>query len=349
MKKNPARKKAGVSYTHMADSEGRWRSIFENMRDTIMTVNRKAVILSINHVQQGFTKEQVIGSSVYNFVPPDRVPFFKKSIAQLIKTGKPFEVEDYIQGPDGTIAWYYSVYSPILDSAGYVREFMIITRNITTMKKAEHSLLTAMFDGQEAERKRVSRELHDGLGQNISAIRLYLLQLEEQCRKMHNGVVSKVVADMHNLVLKASDEVRAISLNLAPPRLEEFGLIAALEDFCRQVNYTHGLKVKFTPAKLPGRLSPALEMSVYRITQELLTNVIKHAKATRCAVKLAKGDGHVLLIVSDNGKGYNTARRNKGLGLQNIQARVNVHKGYVVVKSVRAKGTTATIGLPAFA
>ncbi|HLP19543.1 MAG TPA: PAS domain-containing sensor histidine kinase [Chitinophagales bacterium] len=349
MKKNPASKKAGVSYTHMADSEGRWRSIFENMRDTIMTVNRKAVILSINHVQQGFTKEQVIGSSVYNFVPPDRVPFFKKSIAQLIKTGKPFEVEDYIQGPDGTIAWYYSVYSPILDSAGYVREFMIITRNITTMKKAEHSLLTAMFDGQEAERKRVSRELHDGLGQNISAIRLYLLQLEEQCRKMHNGVVSKVVADMHNLVLKASDEVRAISLNLAPPRLEEFGLVLAIIDFCQQVSYNHPLVVKFKPLNLTGRLEIAIETSVYRIIQELVTNVIKHAAATKCDVGVSVKDNTLKVQVSDNGKGYNTARRNKGLGLQNIQARVNVHKGYVVVKSVRAKGTTVTIGLPAFA
>ncbi len=328
------------------ESESRWLALFEHMKETVMTLNRKSEILSINHVQQGFTRQDVIGKSVYYFVSPDKQAYLKKQLAGLLRNGNSFDFDDRIEGPDGSIAWYYSVYSPIFDDNGKVREYMIITHNITPMKEAQQKMLTAMFEGQEAERKRVSAELHDGLGQNISAIQLSLQQLRDDCKDISNKKLDKTFAFINDMVKKASDEVRAISRNLAPPRLEEFGLTAAIEDFCNQVNSTGKMRVSFECKGLDTRPGHNLEINIYRITQELVNNAGKHSAAKNCRVHLSTTNNAYLLKVSDNGKGFNTTRKTQGLGLQNVSARAKVHKGKVEITSLKGKGTTVLVTIP---
>lgn len=327
-------------------SDGLWRSIFEHMKETVMTVNRRSEIVSINHVQLGYSKEDVIGKNIYMFTSQDKHAVLKKQVAHLLRTGNSFDFEDSINGPDGSTAWFYSVYSPIFDNKGNVCEYMIITHNITHMKDAQHKLLTAMIDGQEAERRRVSAELHDGLGQYISAIQLSLQKLEDECRLLSNEKLKQSYNTITILVSKASDEVSAIARNLAPPRIEEFGLIAAIEDFCEQVKATGRLVLSFKHKGIHTRPVHSLEINLYRITQELVNNVVKHAKATRCSVQLTVTGKQVMLKVTDNGKGFNTARKTTGLGLQSIRARVNVHKGTVQFMSARGKGTTVEVTIP---
>lgn len=330
-------------------SDGLWRSIFEHLKETVMTVNRRSEILSINHVQLGYSKADVIGKSVYHFISPDKKALLKKQITRLLRTGESFDFEDRISGPDGSIAWFYSVYGPIFDSRGKVCEYMIITHNITPMKQAQHRLLTAMIDGQEAERRRVSAELHDGLGQYISAIQLSLQKMEDECRQLGNDNLKQSYHTITTLVSKASDEVKAIARNLAPPRIEEFGLVAAIEDFCEQVKATGKLRLYFKHKGITTRPAPNLEINLYRIIQELLNNVMKHAKATRCSVQLTVTGKQVMLKVTDNGKGFNAARKATGLGLQSIRARVKVHKGTVQFTSAKGKGTTVVVTIPVLA
>jgi len=345
-KKISAERKSPVQKPDIADADGRWRSIFENMKDTVMTVSRDCKILSCNHYQQGYTEKDVLGNSVFNFVTPAKLDYIKSGIKKLLASGHSFEVEDSIIGPDGSVAWYYSIYSPIKSKSGVINEFMIITRNTTLTKLAENMVLTAMFDGQEAERKRVSGELHDGLGQNIAAIRFNLLQLEEKHRQLNDGKMDKIINNIHHLIVKASDEVRAISRNLAPPRLEEFGLETAVRDFCEEVSSARSVKVSFKATNLSQRLLPALETTVYRITQELVNNVIKHASTDKCLVAIERKGKKLLLTVSDKGKGFNTLKPSKGLGLQNIQSRVKIHAGKVHLISHAGRGTRVIIEFP---
>lgn len=342
----PSTSNKGIAAHVTSTSDGLWRSIFEHLKETVMTVNRRSEITSINHVQLGYNKADVIGKSIYQFISPDKKALLKKKIARLLRTSESFDFENRISGPDGSIAWFYSVYSPIFDSSGNVCEYMIITHNITPMKEAQHKLLTAMIDGQEAERRRVSAELHDGLGQYISAIQLSLQKLEDECRLLGNDNLKQSYNTITTLVGKASEEVRAIARNLAPPRIEEFGLVAAIEDFCEQVKATGKLRIHFKHKSITTRPAPNLEINLYRIIQELLNNVMKHAQATRCSVQLTVTSKEVMLKVADNGKVFNAARKATGLGLQSIRARVNVHKGTVQFTSAKGKGTTVVVTIP---
>jgi len=341
-----AKKTQKLQDKNSANSEARWQTIFENMKETVMTVNRKCVILSINHVLQGFTLEDVLGQSLFNFVTPDKADYIKSNVERMLKTSVSFEVEDYIQGRDGSDVWYYSVYNPVVGKDGKINEFIIIARDITLMKRVEHNVLNAIIEGQEEERRRVSGELHDGLGQNISAIRMGMLQLQTEVKLLNSANAEKTFANIQRLIGKASDEVKSISRNLAPPSLTDFGLKVVIKDYCLQMSRIYKLKTLVNVKGMEQRLNAGLETAVYRIVQELLNNVIKHAKASEVSISIENMATHLMLVVLDNGKGYNTALRSKGLGLHNINTRVKIHKGEVFVLSKKGKGTLVRVEIP---
>ncbi len=337
-----------VKASEAANSEGRWLSIFENMKDTIMTVSRDCVIQTINRVQQGFTKEDVIGKPVFYFVTPHKAEYIKQNIKKLLKMGSSFEVEDSIHGPDGTDAWYYSVYSPIINATGKIDEFMIITRNITMMKQAEFIVLNAIIEGQETERKRVSGDLHDGLGQNLSALNLNLMNLESDLKKLKSAKAEKTFVNMRLLLGKAGEEVKSITHNLAPPRLEKDGLVLVIDDYCRQAYINFGVKVGFKSENMDKRLNAALELAVYRMVQELVNNSVKHSGTKKIDVVLKREPNKLVITVSDKGKGFNTAKRSSGLGLQNINTRAKMHKGEAIINSKPGKGPVVTVNIPLY-
>ena len=267
-------KKVDIDYNLTANSEARWLSVFENMKDMVMIVDKRYLIQSINRIEHGFSKEQVIGQSIFNFITPDKTDFIKQNIQKLFKTGASFEVENLLHGADGKEAWYYGVYSPIIGANGKIDEFMIITRDVTTIKRAEQIVLNALIEGQEAERKRVSGELHDGLGQNLGALSLNLMHLESDLKKLKSAKAEKTFVNIRHLIGKAGAEVKSITHNLAPPGLEELGLAKAIKDCCRHASVDFGVKINFTTSKFNGILDPSLELSIYRMVQELINNSI---------------------------------------------------------------------------
>lgn len=203
----------------------------------------------------------------------------------------------------------------------------------------------SILQGQEEERNRVSRDLHDGLGGLLAGVKLRLSAIATKDREktaVPNADVDAVILELDHSV----DELRRVARNLMPESLLYMGLMPALADLCKYMD-TPATSVKFQGFDLNPSYSQPILIGVYRIVQELLNNAIKHAKATQIIVQCSESDGHLFLTVEDDGRGFDPRDISKqGLGLKNIQNRVALLQGSVEIDSRFEQGTTVNIEIP---
>ncbi len=205
--------------------------------------------------------------------------------------------------------------------------------------------INAMLEGQDNERKRIAEDLHDRVGSILSTVKLYFGSLNTKIDTYQDE--NKKQYDQANTLLdEAVQEVRRISHNLISGILMKFGLVPALKDLCDTVEGTQQLKINLKVFNVDERMDGQTEISIYRIIQELLSNVLKHAKATEVTISLTRNDGNLNIIIEDNGKGFDTNMNYEGIGLKNILSRVEKLNGQVKFDSVIDRGTTVIIDLP---
>ena len=198
----------------------------------------------------------------------------------------------------------------------------------------------ALIAGQELERSRLARELHDETGQALASILLGLKTLERQ-------VGEEPLVQIRELVASALADVRRLTVELRPPALDDFGLQAALERLASIHAEKSGLNVQVNIATPPGALPGSHETAIYRIVQEALTNVVKHAAAESVSIVVAYGHGPVRCVIEDDGVGFAPgAVREGALGLVGMRERVNLLGGRFEVQSAPGHGTTLIVELP---
>jgi len=209
-------------------------------------------------------------------------------------------------------------------------------QEIITLKR-EHQIKTleTLIEGEEKERYRIAKELHDGVNGDLSAIKFKLSSLLE----MNNKVIKEALI----MIDDSCKQVRAISHNLVPPSLEKFNLLEATQEYCHNMDEVHTIKINFQHIGETIAISKKTQVNIYRIIQELITNSIKHAKAKEINVQMSCHDKTLQITVEDNGVGYdqNDAKQN-GIGLSNIESRINYLNANLDVLS-NEKGTSTTI------
>lgn len=197
-----------------------------------------------------------------------------------------------------------------------------------------------MIQGEEAERTRLARDLHDGLGGMLSGIKFQLNTMKG------NVILSEENANTFTKSLTQIDdaiaEMRRVAHNMMPENLLKFGLNDALQNYTHSISENTGLKVSYQSFGMEERLDQTIEIVIYRVVQELLNNTIKHAKATEAYVQISKNDKMISLTVEDNGKGFDVNSQKNGIGLSNIQHRVDYLKGKMDIQSDE-KGTSTHI------
>lgn len=204
-------------------------------------------------------------------------------------------------------------------------------------KQNELKLLNATIEGEEKERARLARELHDGVGGILSASKMHLSALTYGRREPTHEKLTDVIS----LIDVASREIRTIAHNLAPEMVSENNLENAVANFCKRVDSPH-LKINhFISSEIPA-LKPDFKLLVYRCIQELVNNIIKHAEATEALVQLTVHDNLLLLTVEDNGKGFDIHNAT-GLGLINLKKRVADANGTIDISSSEGNGTTVNL------
>lgn len=203
----------------------------------------------------------------------------------------------------------------------------------------------SMLKGQEEERSRLAKDLHDGLGGLLSGVKFSLRNMKDNLvMTPENMVVFERSLDMIDTSIK---ELRRVAHNMMPEMLTKFGLDEALKEYCNAINTTRLLTVKYQSVGMESRIANAAEIIVYRIVQELLNNTMKHASATEVFVQLVRQENRLNIVVEDNGKGFDTSilKDGKGAGLVSIQSRVDYLKGQLDIHSSAGKGTLVNIEL----
>ena len=205
--------------------------------------------------------------------------------------------------------------------------------------------INAMVEGQEDERKRIAEDLHDRVGSILSTVKLYFNSLNTKI-DTHQVENNQQFDKANTLLDEAVQEVRRISHNLVSGLLMKFGLVPALRDLCETVEGAQQIKVHLQMHGIDERLDNQIEISLYRIIQELISNILKHAKATEITVSITRQDGNLNILVEDNGKGFDTNLVYEGMGLKNIRSRVEKLNGKINFDSVIDRGTIVNIDVP---
>jgi signal transduction histidine kinase len=204
--------------------------------------------------------------------------------------------------------------------------------------------LRRVVEAQELERRRLARELHDETGQALTSILLGLKSLEE---KLPDTGSRAAASELRELVVATLQDVRRLAVELRPSALDDFGLVAALERLTASIGEQTGIRIDFQPAITADRLPAEVETALYRIVQESLTNVVKHAKARNVSVLLARTDGAVKAVIEDDGGGFDPGERTgEGFGLIGMSERLALLGGRLEIESSEEAGTTIAAEVP---
>jgi len=289
-------------------------------------------------------------------IHPDDSERIKKSIERIIaQKGTVWQEEYRVQRADG-------LFVTILDRAGIIYDrnsspirWIGSAVDITGQKRSEEALRNLskrILEAQESERRRVSRELHDGVNQIVASAKFRIESLFEQIPR-RNAKLRQEAKKTRLLMDKVMVEVRRISRNLRPSELDDLGLLPAIRSLATE--FTERTRSQVT-LKLPRRdvaLTPERELTLYRIIQEALTNVEKHSQATWIRLSLVNDDSSVIVRIEDNGKGLGQGkatgaqRKERGLGLLDMRERLTFLRGTLEVTQRTPRGTTVEVRIPA--
>lgn len=204
--------------------------------------------------------------------------------------------------------------------------------------------LKAVLEGQENERRRIARELHDGVGQTLAGIKLNLENISDTIKTPKNY---NELEDISSMLDGAAGEVRNISHQMMPKELEQFGLIPAMDNMLQKSFGNRIIEYNFEHLGMTERLPSRIELSIFRISQELVSNAIKHARAKKFDLQIMHRNSYCVLIISDDGIGIDHSEvQDGGIGLMNIESRVQSISGNLNIESKPGQGTTFTIRIP---
>ncbi len=222
--------------------------------------------------------------------------------------------------------------------------------DITERQKAKEAeqlkkLAESLINFQEEERRRISRELHDQIGQLLAAVKLHLRMLTRD----HPGLEESVLEGLEKatgLLDRAQEDARRIYVRLRPDILDDFGLSAAIENEVAILTELSGLDITFAPRKLPVRIDPLKELTLYRVAQEALTNIIRHSRATAVRIRIKQSTGKIVLSISDNGKGFAQEKKIGNLGILGMHERLDSVGGVLKIETKPEGGTVLEAEVP---
>jgi PAS domain S-box-containing protein len=324
-----------------------YRILVEAMNEGAVTISSEGTVLYANARFAEMLKtslEKVLGLPFSGFIASPEREFLHRFLESSAQGN--ITAETRLLASDGSEIAIHLSGNPLPDVG--VSAICVVVTDITQRKlieKAQRDLARNMLDAQEKERQRVARELHDGVNQLLSSTKHRLHDVEE--RLIGDAPLRRNVVQVRKLVDRTIGEIRAISRNLRPSELDDLGLVAAIRTLGAEFAKRTRVRVDFAFAEFQRTLSPEIELTLYRIVQESLANVEKHARASRVNLELTASRAGVALHIKDNGRGFGERRANGShWGLINMRERASHVNGTFEVHSERGQGTTIEVRIP---
>lgn len=297
----------------------------------------------------GRRNEEILGKTVHDVFPKEFADRFGASDRRVLSEGRPCQFEESAPHKEG-VRVYLATKFPIYDESGATIAVCGISIDITETKKAQDQvrrLSDSILASQERERAAVSRELHDELGQVLTALHLDTVWLRDRLKEADAGASERAQA-MCGLIDMAIDEVRGMATRLRPGVLDNLGLVDALDWYINDLGKRSGVACAFRHFGVP-KVEDRIATSVYRIAQEALTNVLRHSGASRADVYLRGEEGILTLSVEDDGKGFDLRElpNSGGLGVVGMRERAELIGGTLEIRSDPGGGTVVLMKVPA--
>jgi PAS domain S-box-containing protein len=281
------------------------------------------------------------------------MPHSESPMAEVLRTGVPLRNQELVIGrPDGTRVPVLANVVPLRDSEGSMMGAVSCLQDITERKRAEEKLQESndklqrlsrrLVESQETERRHIARELHDEVGQTLTVAEMNLQALVQSSRvSPRSGRLQEALQAVERVL----EQVRDLSLSLRPAMLDDLGLEPALRWYTRRQASLAGLQTEFRADAMEDRLDPVIETACFRVAQEALTNVVRHARARAVTVEMRKQDERLHLFVRDDGVGFDVAALREravlgaSLGLLSMEERATLADGGLECKSAPGQGT----------
>lgn len=349
----------------LRESERNFRLLLNNLSTGVILFDAERKMLMSNKAGYeifGLTEEELFSRDV--FAQSSKVTHEDGSVftvdeypvIQAINTRK--LVKDVVIGvlneKTGKRVWLLMSAEPVLDAKNEIRHVICSFIDVTEQKRLAQALIDqevhkqklltqATIDGQEKERKEIGKELHDNINQHLTTTRLYL----ELAGEKASGEVKEMVQHAHKELKDIFEEIRRLSQSLVPPTLGDIGLIESIQDVLGMLQRTHTFSTELIDCGFrEDQLPDNMKLMFFRIIQEQVSNIIRHAAAKRIEVRLVSNEQKAELIVYDDGNGFDSAKLKKGLGLTNIANRAALFDGTVNIESAPGKGCRLTVTIP---
>jgi PAS domain S-box-containing protein len=340
----------------LRESEERYRELFENSKDAIYVHDMGGRYTSVNRAAEklsGYTREELIGKHFSSLVTPQYAHHVREQLCRKLEAlgETTYEVELITkQGRRVPV----EVSSRLIVENGLPIGVQGCVRDISERKKAQEASRTysrRLIEAQEAERRRISLELHDQVGQILTAVKMNLHALRKTCSSPE--ILTSIEENL-NVIDEAVDQVRDLSVDLRPLLLDDFGLVVAVRWYLDRQAKNSGVAVEFISLSLneDDRFPADLETACFRIVQEAVTNIIRHARATRISIRLEKTGSDLMLVIGDDGAGFDVKAVRTGangaatLGLRGMEERAQAVGGTLTIDSAPGLGTQICVSFP---
>jgi len=333
-------------------------TLLDSTPDLIMRLDRQFRYTYVNAKTAqvgGIPREAFIGKTPEEMgLPPELIELWEPAIRRIFEKGQPNSVEFSYLSPDGPTEWEER-FIPEFAADGSVEALLVIGRDVTEQKRLEkvaaanrdeiRALAAGLMRAQEEERRRVSRELHDQICQQLASLAIDMSRLAAD--PALKDAKSRLKA-LQARAVKASEETRHIAYQLHPSILDDLGLVASLKSLCKEFSMANDIAMECINAALPASVPLAVASCLYRVAQESLNNVAKHSKAKHVSVALSKPDGAIVLTISDDGVGFDrdTVKGRGGLGLITMEERVRLVNGKLSIETRPDRGSRVEVEIP---
>jgi PAS domain S-box-containing protein len=350
----------------LRESEERFRTIFESAAIGISVADLEGRIIACNPALQrmmGCAADELIGKTFMEISHPDELEKNLELYSDLLAGRlEEYQLEKRYRRPDGQYFWARVTVSAVKWPGSTLQYNIAMVEDITQRKQVQEKLreseqnlrhlASQLMTAQERERERISRELHDELGQSLLVLKLQASHLERELEQ-EQAVLRQECRQMMQGLDHLVEEIRRLARDLSPTMVKDLGLSAALRRLIEE--FTRHYHIAADIDQMPGidKLFPRPEqINIYRIFQECLTNIGKYAQASRLSIGMKSEDGQVTFVVADNGKGFNVAEvlgrdhTRRGMGLMAMKERARMMGGTLEISSQEGEGTRIALLIP---
>lgn len=338
-----------------------YEELYENAPCGYHSLDPRGVVIQMNETELrwlGYGREEVIGKMpLAQLLPGPSAERFERAFAKLKERGRVRDVEIELRRKDGSVFPALLSATAVRDRSGRFLESRASVFDVTRRRMAEEEargyaqrlkgIARRAGEIQENERRRLAQELHDRVGQNLTALTLNLNIVKGQIDGAEGGAILARLDDSLKLLDATVESIRGVMSELRPAVLDDYGLAAALHWYAEEFGRRTGI-VTTVAERDVARLAPLVEGVLFRIAQEALTNVVKHSAATRVQIGLGVQAGMLRLSVADDGRGFDAARlqpptRQGGWGLMIMRERAESAGGRLRVETAPGQGTCVVV------